>query len=74
MIAGIDALVFTGGIGEHSPEVRRRVADHIGGTPSVADVPMSSASLAAQHEIGTDKVPPASGHLSLSHPDSARDA
>lgn len=26
-IGGIDALVFTGGIGEHAPEIRRRICD-----------------------------------------------
>jgi acetate kinase len=27
-LRGTDAIIFTGGIGEHSPEVRRRVVDH----------------------------------------------
>ena len=26
-LGGLDALVFTGGVGEHSPEIRRRAAD-----------------------------------------------
>ena len=29
-IGGLDALVFTGGIGEHSAEVRRRVCNRLG--------------------------------------------
>lgn len=29
-LGGLDALVFTGGIGEHAPEVRRRVAARLG--------------------------------------------
>jgi acetate kinase len=28
-LAGLDALVFTGGIGEHSPEIRRQICDHL---------------------------------------------
>ncbi|MBA3856863.1 MAG: acetate kinase [Cyanobacteria bacterium PR.3.49] len=28
-LGGLDALVFTGGIGEHSPEVRRATAEHL---------------------------------------------
>ncbi|PZS31046.1 MAG: acetate/propionate family kinase, partial [Pseudonocardiales bacterium] len=28
--AGLDALVFTGGVGEHSPDVRRRAAERLG--------------------------------------------
>ena len=28
--AGLDALVFTGGVGEHSPDVRRRAAQRLG--------------------------------------------
>ena len=28
-LGGLDALVFTGGIGEHSPEVRRSAAEHL---------------------------------------------
>lgn len=30
VLGGLDALVFTGGIGEHSPRVRRAVADALG--------------------------------------------
>jgi acetate kinase len=29
-LGGLDALVFTAGIGEHSPEVRRRICDRLG--------------------------------------------
>lgn len=29
-LGGLDALVFTGGIGEHAPEVRRRTVDRLG--------------------------------------------
>lgn len=28
--AGLDVLVFTGGVGEHSPDVRRRAAERLG--------------------------------------------
>ena len=28
-LGGLDALVFTGGVGEHAPEIRRRVADRL---------------------------------------------
>jgi acetate kinase len=28
-LAGLDALVFTGGIGEHSPEIRRQICDRL---------------------------------------------
>lgn len=30
VLGGLDALVFTGGIGEHAPEVRRRICDGLG--------------------------------------------
>ena len=26
---GIDCLVFTGGIGEHNPEIRERIGEHL---------------------------------------------
>ena len=29
-LGGIDALVFTGGVGEHGPEVRRRAVERLG--------------------------------------------
>lgn len=29
-LGGLDALVFTGGVGEHAPEVRRRTVDRLG--------------------------------------------
>jgi acetate kinase len=29
MLGGIDALVFTAGVGEHAPEIRRRVCENL---------------------------------------------
>ena len=29
-MGGIDALAFTGGVGEHAPEIRRRAVDGLG--------------------------------------------
>jgi acetate kinase len=29
-LGGLDALVFTGGVGEHSPEIRARAVDGLG--------------------------------------------
>jgi len=36
-LRGVDALVFTGGVGEHSAEVRRRAADGLGWLGVVLD-------------------------------------
>jgi acetate kinase len=36
-LGGLDALVFTGGVGEHAPEIRRRVAEGLGFLGVVVD-------------------------------------
>jgi len=53
-LGGVDALVFAGGIGEHSPELRRRICDgleflgiHIDPARNAASDPVISASAAS---------------------------
>ena len=43
VLGGIDALVFTGGIGENAPEIRRRIADGMGHLGLVLDPPANEA-------------------------------
>jgi acetate kinase len=40
---GLDVLVFTGGVGEHSPEIRQRVADGLGFLGIEVDPALNSA-------------------------------
>jgi acetate kinase len=63
-LCGLDALVFTGGIGEHAPEIRRRVCEqaewlgvHIDDTANAASVSRISAnsSKASAWVIPTDE-------------------
>jgi acetate kinase len=42
-IGGIDALVFTGGIGEHAAEIRRRICSQLGWLGAVLDDAANSA-------------------------------
>ena len=49
-IGGIDALVFTGGIGEHAPEIRRRVCSRLAWLGLVLD---DAANAADQLRIST---------------------
>ena len=43
VLCGIDALVFTGGIGENAPEIRRRICDGMGHLGLVLDQPANEA-------------------------------
>jgi acetate kinase len=43
VLGGIDALVFTAGIGENAPEVRRRICDGMGHLGLVLDQPANEA-------------------------------
>jgi acetate kinase len=50
VLGGLDCLVFTGGIGEHSPEIRRRALAGLGGLgleldpePNAANAPVISS-------------------------------
>jgi len=38
---GVDVLVFTGGVGEHSPNVRRRAVDRLGYLGLAIDIPLN---------------------------------
>jgi acetate kinase len=42
-LGGVDVLVFTGGVGEHSPEVRRRVAERVGFLGITVDLDRNAA-------------------------------
>ena len=42
-LGGIDALVFSGGVGEHSPELRRRALDSLGFLGLALDNPRNTA-------------------------------
>jgi len=43
VLGGIDALVFTAGIGENAPEIRRRICDGMGHLGPVLDPPANEA-------------------------------
>jgi acetate kinase len=42
-LGGLDALVFTGGVGEHDPEVRRRAAADLGFLGTAVDPDVNGA-------------------------------
>jgi acetate kinase len=48
---GLDALVFTGGVGEHAPAIRARAADGLGFLGVSLD-PAANAAASADAEIG----------------------
>lgn len=52
-LGGLDALVFTGGVGERSPEIRARAADGLGFLGIAVD-PARNAGVEADREIGPD--------------------
>ena len=60
-MGGIDALVFTGGVGEHAPRVRREAADGLGFLGIGIDPDLNTAAL-PDCEIGSPM--PRSGHSS----------
>ena len=43
VLGGLDLLVFTAGVGEHSPEIRRRVCESLGFLPLRLDAPANLA-------------------------------
>ena len=43
VLGGLDLLVFTAGVGEHSPEIRRRVCESLGFLPLRLDPPANLA-------------------------------
>jgi acetate kinase len=53
MLGGLDALVFTAGIGEHSPEIRGRVARAMGWTGLVLDDAANAAPTTGAPTTGT---------------------
>jgi acetate kinase len=52
-LGGLDALVFTGGVGERSPEIRARAADGLGFLGIAVD-PARNAGREADREVGPD--------------------
>ena len=50
-LGGLDALVFTGGVGEHAPEIRARAADGLGFLGVALDQ-QANARATADAEIG----------------------
>jgi acetate kinase len=54
-LGGLDVLVFTGGVGEHAPEVRRRAAEGLGFLGVALD-PDRNAATTADGEIGRGAV------------------
>jgi acetate kinase len=48
-LGGLDALVFTAGIGEHQPEVRSRIAAHLGWLGLVLDPDANGANALSLH-------------------------
>ena len=55
-LGGLDALVFTGGVGEHAPEVRARAAAGLGFLGVELD-PAANAQATADAEIGAPHAP-----------------
>ena len=53
-MGGADAIVFTGGIGENSPEIRARICDGLQFAGVTIDPVKNQASEAADREITTD--------------------
>ena len=53
-MGGVDALVFTGGVGEHSPVVRAEVASRLGYLGVAVDPSMNSATVGVDAVIGVD--------------------
>ena len=51
-LGGLDGIVFTAGIGEHAPEIRRRVCDHLAWLGIELDAARNTASAAC---ISTEK-------------------
>lgn len=51
-LGGLDRLVFTGGIGEHSPEVRRMIVDRLGWLGVVLD---KAANIAGEFTLSSDE-------------------
>jgi acetate kinase len=57
VLGGLDALVFTGGIGENAPEIRRRICDGLGHLGLVLDQPAN--------EAGASLISAAGSHASI---------
>ena len=58
LLGGLDALVFTGGIGEHSAPIRARIATLLGWTGMVLDAPKNTAASGNQEtQISTEPSP-----------------
>ena len=55
-LGGLDALVFTGGVGEHAPEIRARTAAGLGFLGVALD-PEANAGATADAEIGAASAP-----------------
>ena len=55
-LGGLDALVFTGGVGEHAPEVRARTAAGLGFLGVALDAE-ANAHATADAEIGAPDAP-----------------
>jgi acetate kinase len=56
VLGGLDALVFTGGVGENSAEIRARTMDGLGFL-GVKDDPVRNESGAGDREIGAPDAP-----------------
>lgn len=56
-LGGIDVLVFTGGVGEHSPEVRAAASSHLTYLGVSVDDDRNSAATGTDAEIGTRAAP-----------------
>jgi acetate kinase len=53
VLGGVDTLVFSGGIGENSPEIRRRICENLGFLGVELDIAKNAANEAViSHETG----------------------
>jgi acetate kinase len=52
VLGGVDAIVFGGGVGEHSPEIRARILAPLGYAGIRVDESRNRAATAGLHDIG----------------------
>lgn len=52
VLGGVDAIVFGGGAGEHSPQIRARILDGFAFAGIALDDPANAAATGGTHEIG----------------------
>lgn len=57
VLGGIDALTFTGGVGENSPEVRAAASERLGRLGVAIDRERNTGELGSQRDISAEDAP-----------------